>query len=103
VDICRKAGISQATYFYWNKRYAHMMPSEMKRLLGTGGGKRSFEADRGHLSLYSMRRRRGTSTTRWDAIAQQKRRARAQAALHADRNPPSRTNEVWAMDSCMMS
>jgi putative transposase len=31
-DICRKAGISQATYFNWRKKYAGMMPSEMKRL-----------------------------------------------------------------------
>jgi putative transposase len=31
-EVCRKAGISQATYFNWKKRYAGMMPSEMKRL-----------------------------------------------------------------------
>jgi putative transposase len=31
-DICRKAGISQATYFNWKKKYSGMMPSEMKRL-----------------------------------------------------------------------
>ena len=31
-DICRKAGISQATYFNWKKKYTGMMPSEMKRL-----------------------------------------------------------------------
>ena len=31
-DVCRKAGISQATYFNWKKKYAGMMPSEMKRL-----------------------------------------------------------------------
>ena len=31
-EICRKAGISQATYFNWKKRYGGMMPSEMKRL-----------------------------------------------------------------------
>ena len=31
-EICRKAGISQATYFNWKKRYAGLMPSEMKRL-----------------------------------------------------------------------
>jgi putative transposase len=30
-DICRKAGISQAIYFNWKKKYAGMMPSEMKR------------------------------------------------------------------------
>ncbi len=31
-EICRKAGISQATYFNWKKKYTGMMPSEMKRL-----------------------------------------------------------------------
>ena len=31
-EICRKAGISQATFFNWKKKYAGMMPSEMKRL-----------------------------------------------------------------------
>lgn len=31
-EICRKAGISQATYFNWKKEYAGLMPSEMKKL-----------------------------------------------------------------------
>jgi putative transposase len=31
-EICRRTGISQATYFNWKKKYAGMMPSEMKRL-----------------------------------------------------------------------
>jgi putative transposase len=31
-EICRKAGISQATYFNWKKKCAGLMPSEMKRL-----------------------------------------------------------------------
>ncbi|ESZ87896.1 MAG: transposase IS3 [Blastomonas sp. CACIA14H2] len=31
-EICRKAGISQATYFNWKKKYAGLMPSEMRRL-----------------------------------------------------------------------
>ena len=31
-EIFRKAGISQATYFNWKKKYAGMMPSEIKRL-----------------------------------------------------------------------
>jgi putative transposase len=31
-EICRKAGISQATYFNWRKKYGGLMPSEMKRL-----------------------------------------------------------------------
>ena len=31
-EICRKAGISQATYFNWKKKYAALLPDEMRRL-----------------------------------------------------------------------
>lgn len=31
-EICRKAGISQATYFNWRKKYAGLLPDEMRRL-----------------------------------------------------------------------
>jgi putative transposase len=31
-DICRKAGISQATFFNWKKKYDVLPPSEMRRL-----------------------------------------------------------------------
>lgn len=31
-EICRKAGISQATYFNWRKKYGGLLPTEMKRL-----------------------------------------------------------------------
>jgi putative transposase len=31
-EICRKAGISQATDFNWKKKYAGMLPPEMKKL-----------------------------------------------------------------------
>ena len=31
-DICRKAGISAATYFNWKKKYDGMQPPEMRRL-----------------------------------------------------------------------
>ena len=31
-EICREAGISQATYFNWKKKYAGLLPSEMRRL-----------------------------------------------------------------------
>ncbi len=31
-EICRKAGISQATYFNWKKKYDGLLPTEMKRL-----------------------------------------------------------------------
>lgn len=32
VEICRKAGISQATYFNWKKKYDGLTPPEMRRL-----------------------------------------------------------------------
>ena len=31
-EICRKTGISQATYFNWKKKYAGLLPDEMRRL-----------------------------------------------------------------------
>lgn len=31
-DICRKAGIYQATYFNWKKKYDVMLPPDMRRL-----------------------------------------------------------------------
>ena len=31
-EICRKAGISQATYYNWRSKFGGLMPSEMKRL-----------------------------------------------------------------------
>lgn len=31
-EICRKAGISAATYFNWKKQYDGLLPSEMRRL-----------------------------------------------------------------------
>jgi putative transposase len=41
-EIRRKAGISQATYFNWKKKYAGLMPSEMRRL-------RELEQENGRL------------------------------------------------------
>ena len=31
-DLCRKAGISPATYFNWKKKYDGLLPTEMRRL-----------------------------------------------------------------------
>ena len=41
-EICRKAGISQATYFNWKKKYAGLLPTEMRRL-------RELEEENGRL------------------------------------------------------
>ena len=31
-EICRESVISQATYFNWRKRYAALLPDDMRRL-----------------------------------------------------------------------
>jgi putative transposase len=31
-EVCRKAGISEATFYNWRKKYNGLTPSEMKRL-----------------------------------------------------------------------
>lgn len=31
-DVCRKAGISQATYFNWKRKYDGLLPTEIRRL-----------------------------------------------------------------------
>ena len=31
-EVCRKAGIGVVTFYNWLKKYAGLMPSEMKRL-----------------------------------------------------------------------
>lgn len=31
-EICRKAGISEATYFNWKRKYEGLLPDEMRRL-----------------------------------------------------------------------
>ena len=42
-EICRKAGISSATYFNWKKKYAGMLPTDMRRL-------RELENENSHLT-----------------------------------------------------
>jgi putative transposase len=41
-EVCRKAGISEATFYNWRKKYAGLVPSEMKRL-------RQLEGENGKL------------------------------------------------------
>lgn len=41
-EVCRKAGISHATYFNWKKKYAGLLPTEMRRL-------RELEEEKGRL------------------------------------------------------
>ena len=46
-DICRKAGISQATYFNWKRKYEGMQPPEMRRLKQRGREREKLKKDRG--------------------------------------------------------
>ena len=41
-EVCRKAGISEATFYNWRKKYAGLASSEMKRL-------RQLEEENGNL------------------------------------------------------
>ena len=41
-EVCRKAGISEATFYSWRKKYGGLLPSEMKRL-------RQLEEENGRL------------------------------------------------------
>lgn len=41
-EVCRKAGISQATYFNWRKKYSGLLPTEMRQL-------RELEEENGRL------------------------------------------------------
>jgi putative transposase len=43
-EVCRKVGISEATYYNWPKKFGGLMPSEMRRLKQL---ERQAEADRG--------------------------------------------------------
>lgn len=31
-EVCRKSGISEATFYVWWKKYGNLLPTEMKRL-----------------------------------------------------------------------
>jgi putative transposase len=31
-EVCRKAGISETSFYAWRKKYGGLMPSEMRRL-----------------------------------------------------------------------
>jgi transposase-like protein len=57
-EVCRKAGISEATYYVWRKKFGGLMPSEMKRLKQSGGGERQAKADRRRSAAASVRETR---------------------------------------------
>ena len=46
-EVCRKAGISEASFYNWRKKYGGLMPSEMKAAEATRGRERQGEEARG--------------------------------------------------------
>ncbi len=40
-EICRKEGISSATYFNWKRKYDGLLPTEMRRLTSSSPTLRS--------------------------------------------------------------
>ena len=95
-DICRKAGISQATYFNWKKKYDGLLPSEMRRL--------RYGYRRVHVLLRREGCSHGQNKTRriYRELGLQLRnktpKRRVKAKLRDDRRPATRSNETWAMD-----
>ncbi|XUR37743.1 hypothetical protein ACQY74_005790 [Rhizobium leguminosarum bv. trifolii] len=52
-EVCRKAGISDATFYNWRKKYAGLMPPEMKRLPAPAGpDSGSTSSSRGSRSIF---------------------------------------------------
>jgi len=50
-EICRKMGISQATYYNWKKKYGGMDPSELRRLRQLEDGNSKLKKMVAELSL----------------------------------------------------
>lgn len=44
-DLCRKYGMSDATYYNWKAKYAGMTVSDLKRLKSLGGRKSASQTD----------------------------------------------------------
>ena len=59
-EVCRKAGISQATYFNWKKRYGGLLPDEMRRLKALEDENSRLKKIVADLTLDRKRRRRLT-------------------------------------------
>src|SRR6266436_6672272 len=43
-DVCRQLGVSEATFYAWKKKYAHLGVSELRRLRQLEDEKRAVEA-----------------------------------------------------------
>ena len=69
-DVCRKAGISQATFYSWRKKYAGLLPTEMRRLKARRGRECAAEGARTSASKRkSCRTSSGESSEALSAVA----------------------------------
>ena len=50
-EVCRKAGISEATFYVWRKKYGNLVPTEMKRLRQLEDGNAKLKRIVAELSL----------------------------------------------------
>ena len=50
-EVCRKMGISDATFYNWKKKYGGLGPAELRRLEATGRREREAQATVTDLSL----------------------------------------------------
>src|SRR4029077_17287697 len=96
-DICRKAGISQATYFNWKKKYDVMQPPEMRRLkqLEDGGSngngsdsRREGHSDSRRHRAHSDRPHRSDNLHHSDSRRDSHNHSRHDSHTHSQARPP---------------
>lgn len=70
-EVCRKAGISDATLYNWRKKYADQMPSEMKRLRQLEDDNAKLKRIVADLSLHKAMLQDVLSKDVWSALSLQ--------------------------------
>jgi putative transposase len=108
-EVCRKAGISEATFYNWRKRYAGLMPSEVKRLRQLEEENVKLKRLVADLSLdkamlqregwaINMKRTRRLYNELGLQLRNKTPKRRVKAKLREDRTDATHSNQVWAMD-----
>ncbi len=83
-EVCRKTGISEATFYAWRKKYAGSMTSGMRRLHQLGEGNAKLKRLVADLSLVLLRRED------WDGNAKRIYRLYKEMGLRLRHKPPKR-------------
>lgn len=68
-EVCRKMGISDATFYVWRKKYAGVGPSELRRLRQLEEESRKLKQIVADLSLWTRRCGRRSSQKSHEAFA----------------------------------